>query len=184
MDFWRFFHNQAMERIPMRSGSVVQGRLSALHETRSYSDGFSLVETLVTMAIMLIVAAISIPLIGNAMSGYKLKSAVVTVTGAIQATRYRAISSGYKYAIAFNSTNLTYQVQSDPTNSGTFSNVGSAVPLSSSTSKPTLNQDTTFQFRPSGVVSATTGAMSLNLSLGGKTETITVLPYGNIDVTP
>jgi prepilin-type N-terminal cleavage/methylation domain-containing protein len=144
--------------------------------------GFSLMELVVTVAIILIISGIAIPMIGSAMSGYQLKAATVSVTGAIQATRYRAISSGYEFRVVFSSANMTYQVQSDPNRTGTYGAVGSAVPITSS--KVTLNADTTLQFRPSGAVSATTGAMTMVLALGTKNETITVLPYGNTTVTP
>jgi prepilin-type N-terminal cleavage/methylation domain-containing protein len=167
----------------MRSGSARQDRSFALRQA-SAPNGFSLIELLVVMAIVLIVTAISIPVIQNAMSGYKLKSTVLAVTGAIQGTRYRAIASGYKYTVVFDSTNLTYQVQSDPAGGTTFGNVGGTVPLSSSSAKPALNQNTTFQFKPNGSVSATTGAMTLIVTLAGKAETITVSNYGSISVAP
>jgi len=163
----------------MRSGSAEQGRALAVRQARS---GFSMIELVVTLAVILVVTAIAVPMIGSAMSGYRLKEAVLSVTGAIQATRYRAISAGYEYRVVFTSATMTYQVQSDPTRTGAYANVGNTVPLTSS--KTTLNQDTTLQFRPSGAVSATTGAMTLVLTLSGKTETITVLPYGNVNVTP
>jgi Tfp pilus assembly protein FimT len=143
-----------------------------------------MIELLVTLAIVLILSAVAIPLVQSGMTQYKLRSAVASVTGAIQSTRYRAISSGYAFRLVMDSTNLTYQVQSDPNRTATFANVGGAVPLSSSSTKATLNADTTLQFRPSGLVSATTGSMTMIMTLGNKTETITVSNYGNINVTP
>jgi len=47
-----------------------------------------------------------------------------------------------------------------------------------------LNQNTTLQFKPSGLVTATTGAMTMTLTYGPNTKTITVSNYGNVNVTP
>jgi Tfp pilus assembly protein FimT len=138
----------------------------------------------VTIAIMLIMAAMAVPLLQSAMRDSKLRSSVASVTGAIQYTRYRAIAAGYPYAIVFNKANSTYQIQSDPNLTGTFTNVGGTVPLSGSSTVVALGQDTTLQFHPGGVVQATTGATTLTLTYGGKTESITVSRYGNINVTP
>lgn len=169
----------------MRYGPASQDRFLPLRVMPASSRGFSLIELLVTMAIILIATAIAIPLVGNAVAQYRLKSAVVSATGAIQTSRYRAIASGYPYRVVFNSTTLIYQVQSDPGSNGTWGNVGGAVPLSTATPiKMTLNQDTTLNFKPNGAVTATTGTMSLTLTLNGSPEAITVSNYGSINVAP
>ncbi|HXB20416.1 MAG TPA: GspH/FimT family pseudopilin [Candidatus Solibacter sp.] len=181
----KIYPKTGMEMRLMRYGPASQDRFLPLRPAPASIRGFSLIELLVTMAIVLIATAIAIPLVGNAVTQYRLKSAVVSATGAIQTSRYRAISSGYPYRVVFNSTNVTYQVQSDPGSSGTWGNVGGAVPLSTATPiTMTLNQDTTLNFKPNGAVTATTGAMNFTLGLTGKTETITVSNYGSITVTP
>ena len=169
----------------MKCGPARPARVFLLRPASASASGFSLIELLVTMAIILIATAIAVPLVGTAVAQYRLKNAVVSATGAIQTSRYRAISSGFPYRVVFNSTNLTYQVQSDPASNSTWGNVGGVVPLS--TSSPAvvkLNQDTTLNLRPNGAVTATTGAMNFTLTLGNKTETITVSNYGSINVTP
>jgi prepilin-type N-terminal cleavage/methylation domain-containing protein len=174
-----------MEKHFMRCGRARQERVVSLRPAPPSARGFSLLELLITMVIVLIATAIAIPLVGNAVGQYRLRSGVVSATGAIQTARYRAISSGYPYRVVFSSANVTYQVQSDPTISGTWGNVGGAVPLSTSVPiKMTLNQDTTLNLKPNGAVSATTGSMSFVLGLSGKTETITVSNYGSINVNP
>ena len=180
----KIYPETGMEKSFMRGGTASQDQFLSLRPAPASAKGFSLIELVVTMAIVLTATAIAVPLVGNAMAQYKLKAAVVSVTGAIQTTRYRAITAGYIFRVVFNSTNLTYQVQSDPTRSGTYTNLGSTVPITSSSAKVALDQDATLQFRPGGAVSATTGSMTMVLTLGGKTETIAVLPYGNINVTP
>jgi len=153
-----------------------------IRRTRPF--GFSLIELLVTLAIMMITAAIAIPLVSSAIAQFKMNSAALSMTGIIQATRYRAISSGYPYRVAFSTANLTYQVQSDPNSNGAFANVGNAVPFASASINPVLNADITLQFRPNGIVSTVAGAQPMTLTLNNRTKTITVGNYGNINITP
>jgi Tfp pilus assembly protein FimT len=162
--------------------------LGIRHRRRGRSStanrGFTLLELLFTVLIGIVLTVIALPLVQNVMTGFKLRSAVASVTGAIQTTRYQAISSGYAFRVVLDKTASTIQVQSDPNRTGTFANTGSAIPLASSSIPVVLGTSTTLQFRPSGVVTATTGSTTLTLTYGGKTETITVSSYGNIKVTP
>jgi len=146
--------------------------------------GFSIIELVIVIAIMSIVAAIAVPSIQSSVQLYRLRSAASSVQGVIQTTRYQAISSGYPFAVVFSKANSTYQVQSDPTNTNTFGNVGGTVPLSGSSAAATIDQDATLQFRPSGLVIATTGTTTVQVSYYGNTETVQVSSYGNIKVTP
>jgi hypothetical protein len=119
-----------------------------------------------------------------------MQSAVSSITGAIRSTRYQAISDAVPYALAFSKTAGTYQVQWDPTNTGVFvvkpAPDGTPLPPVPVAGSPaaSINADTTFQFRPSGQVSATAGAMTMNVQYHGQAKSITVTPYGNITITP
>jgi Tfp pilus assembly protein FimT len=139
---------------------------------------------LFVVLIVLIMAVMAVPVLNNVMSTYRLRSAVASITGAIQTTRYQAISSGYPFQLVLNKATSTFQVQSDPNITGTFANVGNAIPLANSSIPVVLGTSTTLRFRPSGLVSAPVGATTLTLTYGGKTETIAVSNYGNIKVTP
>jgi prepilin-type N-terminal cleavage/methylation domain-containing protein len=152
--------------------------------------GFSLIEMVIVLAIGLIAAVIAVPLLTNVMAAYRLRSAVSSVTGFIQGARYQAISAGYAYQVVLNKASSTVQIQSDPNRTGTYTNLcvpaaaSCPIPISGSGIPVVLGTDTTLQFRPSGIVMATTGTTTLTLSYGGKTETITVSSYGNVKVTP
>jgi prepilin-type N-terminal cleavage/methylation domain-containing protein len=150
----------------------------------SLARGFTLIEALIVVAIIFVLAALSIPLVQSTFAYFRLRGAVSSVTGAIQSTRYQAISNGYAYKVILNKAASTLQVQSDPTRTATFANVGNAIPLAGSAVPVVLGQDTTLMLRPSGIVQATTGSTTLTLTLGAKTETITISSYGNIKVTP
>src|SRR5215467_8091414 len=121
--------------------------------------GFTVVELMVTVAIIIITVAMAIPLIQNATRTFRLRSAVAPVTGAIQGARYQAISHGYEYRLILNSAASTYQLQSNPClapAAACWGNVGGAVPLSGSSVAATINADTTLDFHASGLVQATT----------------------------
>lgn len=152
--------------------------------------GFSLIEMVLVTAILLITVVMALPLLNNIMSTYRLNSAVSSVTGFIQSARYQALSSGYGYQVVFNKAASTIQIQSDPNRINTYTNLcvpaaaSCPIPISGSGIPVVLGADTTLQFRPSGIVTATTGSTTLTLAYGGKTETITVSSYGNVKVTP
>lgn len=146
--------------------------------------GFTLLELIFVVMIGVVITAMAIPLINNVMGLYRLRSAVASVTGAIQTTRYQAISNGIPYQVVFSTNTGTYQIQNDPTFSGNYVNVGGAIPLASSSLPVVLGTSTTLRFRPSGIVTASVGSQVLTLTYGGKTETITVSSYGNVKVTP
>lgn len=143
--------------------------------------GFTLIELIMTMVIGLILTLVSIPLINNVYQTYRVNAAISAVTGAIQTTRYQAISNGYPFRVVFSKANSNYQVQSDPNLSGTFANVGNTVPLSTAA---VLGQDTTILCHPGGLITATVGSTTLTLTSHGKTESIAVSSYGNIKITP
>jgi len=148
--------------------------------------GFSLIELLVTIAIIILILAIAVPQMQNASRSYQMRSIVVSVTGAIQSTRYQAISNGIPYRVALSQANTNYQVWSNPcgTAAPCWGKIGGTVPLSGSSLTPALSADTTLDFHPSGLVQASTGALTFNLTFRGLTETIAISNYGNITVTP
>ena len=157
---------------------------TSISNDRRSRRGFSLMELIIVVGIMMVVAAIAVPAITASVRLYRLRAAAASVKGIIQATRYRAISSGYPFALVFSKANSTYQVQSDPAGTNTFTNVGTAVPISGSSTPAAIDQDITLQFRPSGLVIATTGTTTMNLTHSGNTENIQVSSYGNIKITP
>jgi Tfp pilus assembly protein FimT len=177
--------NQPAVRILETGGDTkLMAGTSKIGKDRRGRRGFSLMELVIVVGIMMVVAAIAVPAITASVRLYRLRAAAASVKGIIQATRYRAISSGYPFALVFSKANSTYQVQSDPAGTNTFANVGTAVPISSSSTPATIDQDVTLQFRPSGMIVATTGSTTMNLTYSGNTENIQVSSYGNIKITP
>jgi len=144
------------------------------------SPGYTLIEQLFVLATIAIMTAMAIPNTLSAITSYQLTAAVDSATGAIQGTRYLAIMHGYPYQVAFNATQNTFQVSNEVPPATSFSNVGSAVPLSGS--PITLSAASTFQFKPNGSVSAAVGPMSFSISYKGTTKTLTVSNYGSINV--
>ncbi|MGO9641015.1 MAG: Tfp pilus assembly protein FimT/FimU [Candidatus Acidiferrales bacterium] len=150
------------------------------HTARNTQRGFSMVELMIVLLVILLLTAIALPQIQAALNFYRLNSAVGAVTWAVQSTRYQAIMHGYPYQVAFNATTNNYQVLSEPGGAVAFSNVGSAVPISGDAI--TLSQTEVLQFSPNGSVSAVTGQMNFSISYMGSTKTVTVSNYGSISV--
>ena len=143
--------------------------------------GYTIAELLITIAVGLVLTAMTVPSITSVLNGYRLSGAVDTATWAVQSTRYQALMAGYPYQVVFKASTNSYQIQDLPTGSASYANVGSAVPLSGS--PVTLNQDTTLTFSPNGSVTASTGALNFTITYKGVTNTITVSTYGNVKVS-
>ena len=143
------------------------------------SDGYSLLQIVITLAVVSTLGAMALPTTRNALRNYRLTAAVASATGAITATRYQAIMRSYPYNLTFNSTNATYQVANEPSGATSFTNVGGAVPLSGA-GDVTINRTTTLQFNANGTVSATTGTLSFTISNGLLTKTISVTGVGDV----
>src|SRR5258708_40322511 len=87
-----------------------------------HSQGFSLLEMVIVVAITLITAVVTIPMATSTIRFYRLQSGVTSMTGLVRATRFRAMSSGYPYQIVFTQSSGTYQIKQDPAISGSFGN--------------------------------------------------------------
>ncbi|MGC2694751.1 MAG: prepilin-type N-terminal cleavage/methylation domain-containing protein [Candidatus Angelobacter sp.] len=173
----------------MKLGVVRNGRRT---RQDAVQRGFTLLELIFVLLICIVMTAMAVPMVNNTLTGYRLRGAVSSMTGAIQATRYQAIFNGYQFRIVFTPATLTYQVQSDPNRVGIFANFcpngGAAcpVPLAGSSTPVTLSAGPTFTFSPGGTVTSTTavtGVTTIVVTYSGKTETINVSSYGNIKVT-
>jgi Tfp pilus assembly protein FimT len=145
--------------------------------------GIGLIDLLIGVAVVGIMAAILLPQTKSALKSYHLDTAVQSVSGTIQSARYQAIMAGYHYRIALNSANTNYQLSSMVPPATSFSNVGQAVPWSTS-GDVTISPATTLEFYPGGKVSATTGSLTFSLTNGTSTKTITVSTVGNVSVAP
>jgi Tfp pilus assembly protein FimT len=171
-----------METCPNMTTGLVRPRRPAFRRRRaSSSSGFSLIELMLTAIIALVLTVIAVPMFQSITGYMRLRAAVASVTGAVQTTRYNAIYNGYPYQVTFSKANQTFQVANEAGGATTFTDVGTAVPYTTST-KVQLNQDTVFQFRPSGVVNVTTGSNVMTVSVGSKVATITVSGLGNVNV--
>jgi prepilin-type N-terminal cleavage/methylation domain-containing protein len=147
--------------------------------------GFTMIEIVVVILIILLAMSFAIPAIITEVYNYRLHSAVASAIWAIQSTRYQAMMEGYPFEVTFDTSSNSYQVLSAPTPGAPtiFSNVGTAVPLSGSAM--TINQAATFTFTPTGYVTANPATSLTNfvITAWGNTATIAVSNYGSTTVT-
>jgi prepilin-type N-terminal cleavage/methylation domain-containing protein len=151
----------------------------ALRPRRCRARGFSMIELVMAMMVGLIATAMALPQVKSTIYYYRLNSAVAMAKWAIQSTRFQALQQGYPYQVAFSATNKNYQIQNLPSGT-TYLNVGNTVPLSGS--GITVSADTTLNFKPNGMVTATVGSNSFTMTYQGSTKTLTVSNYGNVTV--
>ena len=151
-----------------------------LANRRPRTSGFSMLEATLVMLVAMVLTAIAVPTVKSVVNNYRLNSAVAMAKWAIQSTRFQALSSGYPYQVAFTASTDSYQVQNLPSGS-TYANVGGVVPLAAW--PMTFNQDTTINFKPNGMVTATVGSNSFTITYKGVTATLTVSNYGNVTVS-
>jgi prepilin-type N-terminal cleavage/methylation domain-containing protein len=156
---------------PGREGSV---------DTFVPARGFSLIEMTLVLGVILIASAMALPVVQSSMSSYQLHASASSVSAVIQSARYQAISQGYPFQVIFDKSAGTYQFTSNQLLDGVFVNVGGAVPFGNTST--TLGAGATLQFSPGGSVKPTAGTMILILTSSGRTGTITVSNYGNVNV--
>jgi len=152
------------------------------------APGFTLIELVVVVAIVLVISAMAMPMARNMIRSYRLNAAASSISGAIQSTRYQAIMVGCPYTLAFSSSSITYQAATQnitgtpPACATSYSNVGGAVPWATSP-EISLSSSVTLTFNPSGTVTSNqTGSppTTLTIGVGGMTKTITVSGVGNV----
>jgi type II secretory pathway pseudopilin PulG len=146
------------------------------------------------VVVVVLMAAMAIPLLNRVAPALKLRGAVSSVTGAIQSTRYQAIFQGCPYQLVFAAAANTYQVQRQCPAGGAFTNycvpaaTSCPIPLSGSGTPVTLNGDIILTFSPGGKVTSPGfpgGGINMVLSYGGRPpETISISTYGSINVNP
>jgi Tfp pilus assembly protein FimT len=146
------------------------------------SAGYTMMEAALVVAIVMVLLGMGIPKFVQAISNYKLRAAADSIAWAMQSTRYQALQKGYTYELTISATNNTYQVLSKPVGAASFSNVGSAVPLSGV--PVVVSATTTLTFSPNGSITVVAGSQTITVTYSGQTETVTVTNYGSVTVTP
>ena len=149
--------------------------------TRS-AAGLSLVELVITVAIGLVLTAIAVPSMNNAIAGMRLNSAVSDIAGAVAKTRYRAIMTSQTYTLALTAPADTYLVTNTVTRIP-----DTLIPLANQSVVINSGANATYTFTlfPNGTVYGAGGAAppALALSYKGRQTNIAVSSVGNVTTT-
>ena len=78
---------------------------------RSTIAGFTLIETLVVVALVAVVAGISAPVVAGGMARYNLTSAAQQVASTIRSARFQAVGRNARIQIVFNAGSRQYSRQ-------------------------------------------------------------------------
>jgi prepilin-type N-terminal cleavage/methylation domain-containing protein len=169
-----------------RLGSLIGSGKSP--DARAQTAGFTMIELSLVLLIAVVISVMAIPVVSAAINQYRLRSAVANATWAIQSTRFQALEESYPFQVTIagnaNGQNPSYQIASEPPGSGSFSNVGTPIPLSAQT--VVISEPTVVQFKPNGTVTVTqngTTATSFQITYQGYSNTVTVSNYGNVSIT-
>lgn len=81
---------------------------------KSKKGGFSLVELMVVIAIIVILGGVSVPAIINWLPDYRLRKATRDLYGKIQRTKLEALKTNSTYAVVYNPGGNSFQVLTDP----------------------------------------------------------------------
>src|SRR5579863_7726378 len=120
---------------------------------RRRQRGLTLLELVMVLLVGSVLTAMAIPQVKRSVYNYRLSSEVAMITWAIQSTRFQSLMEGYPFQEVFTQSSDSYQIQSEPTGTSTFTNVGNSVPLSGDA--VAINQNMTVQVKPNGSLSVT-----------------------------
>jgi len=163
------------------------------------SDGFTLLELVIVLAVALVIAAISLPIINKTLTSMHVTSSASTLAGIIQSTRYQAICTGCPYEIVLTPASNSYQILGEsvvtsstapPVCATTYTppvNSPVAVKFANSDVVFTISPSSTLMLNPSGTVTTTTSTtipaiftIVFSPTQGTQTKTITVSGVGNV----
>lgn len=87
---------------------------------RARQSGFSMVELVIILAVVLVVAGIAIPNIATAIANVRLRGAASDLSGLIQNARLAAVKNNATYTVQFNPTSTLRGAYVDLNNNGSF----------------------------------------------------------------
>ncbi len=139
--------------------------------------GFSAVEMIVTVAGMLTLASIAVPVMREQLAVFELHGAARQVAADLSRARMRAVAENRRYRIAYSG--AQYQLEKDV--DGTYEAQGAPGLLPSGVSL-SIDPDPDVTFRPSGWVD-TDALVSIIVANGyGSTKAVTVTFGGQVSV--
>lgn len=142
---------------------------------------FSLVELVISMAIIAILASVSIISFSHMLNSSQLDNAAKRLVADLKLTKHQAIRDQATYTFEINPTNQSYQAPGVKDLAGTDSIYLDMDPTTSITLSLIDPGNNTIQFNPQGRVN---NYGNIILTNGDQKKTITITPGGQIDATP
>jgi prepilin-type N-terminal cleavage/methylation domain-containing protein len=155
------------------------------------NHGFTLVELMVTLAVVGILAAVAAPDVSQWIQNYRARTAARQLMSDLQSARIKAVSERVQFRVSVDAGNNQYQVQkgNDPEATTSWTNVGNARVMTdgvviSANSAPAILR---ILFTPLGYAgfSATQadGTARATVTQGGATYAVVVTPTGGIRIS-
>src|SRR5207244_10617331 len=82
-----------------RQQRLLEAQESLMNRRNENSEGFSMLELVIVMAIILCIAAIAFPKIQGAIEGVKLRSTITDIDGLVQQLRIQGVRANRSYTI-------------------------------------------------------------------------------------
>jgi type IV fimbrial biogenesis protein FimT len=156
-------------------------KLRRLERLRGESKGFTIIEMIGTISVMMLIFAIAVPQYVALQPGMRLNGAAREVLGKLMWARAKAVEQNNQWVVTF-PTNHTFQLLDDKNNNGT-ADAGESTQtfdLQSDYSDVTLSSSAstvTFSARGTGVAAVVT------ITNASGSKTVTVVATGNVKIS-
>ena len=149
---------------------------------RSTSAGFTLIETLIVVALVAVVAGISAPIVAGGMARYSLTTTGQQIASTIRSARFQAVGRNTDVRVVFDADAGSFEKEAWDSDTMTWVGIDSALTLPSGVSfADDVPANVAFESDgrlPAGAVATAIGVVDDY----GETRTITVQPNGRIQL--
>jgi|GEM_PF-4951812 len=137
--------------------------------------GITLIEVIVTLAVVAILASIAVPNVGSMLRTHQMNEAQETLMQILKSARTNAVSNGTMVTVDLTSSNKQVNV--------TYANGNSAPPVYTFNNDVALGGNVSFVFSPNGTASPASSVVMTSTADSTLTRTVTITVSGLITAT-